>query len=775
MKFTDGQWLVKSKHEFLHPVQVFSVTFNGKEMVVYSYTKPVVERAKSLDQASFTLRFTTQQPDTITVKSSHFEGMKKRGPAFTCKQDMALRPVFEEDGNSCSFSSGKLKAVVFKNPFSIAYYYDGKLITASHPRAQANIVNAQDEVFMREQLSLAPGEYVYGLGERFTAFLKNGQTVDMWNEDGGTASELTYKNIPFYVTNKNYGIFVNHPEKVSFEVASEQVERVQFSIPGHSVEYVVIGGGSIPQVIANYNRLTGKPALPPAWSFGLWLSTSFTTSYDEATVNSFIDGMAERELPLHVFHFDCFWMQACEWCNFTWDPETFPDPPAMLARLKKKGLKICVWINPYIAQKSSLFEEAKENHYLLERPNGDVWQWDRWQAGMGIVDFTNPDAWNWYQQKLKALLDMGVDCFKTDFGERIPTDAVYHDGSDPVKMHNYYTYLYNKCVFELLVRERGEGDAVLFARSATTGSQQFPIHWGGDCWGTYESMAESLRGGLSLCMSGFGFWSHDIGGFEKTAPADVYKRWVAFGLLSTHSRLHGSSSYRVPWLFDEEAVDVLRFFTNLRCQLMPYLWEQANHTAQSGVPMMRSMVMEFNDAACKYIDSQYMLGEKLLVAPIFNAEGKAEYYLPKGRWVHLLTGECREGGRYYEEPYNYFGLPLYMRPGCIVPIGENKHEVEYKYNVGTTFHVAPLADGGIATSTIYAAEDASVQLVVSVERNKEEYAIYLQGKGSCRFLLYGVKEGTATGAVCAQDKRGLLLTPEAGADRIVVVAKTAAL
>jgi alpha-D-xyloside xylohydrolase len=305
------------------------------------------------------------------------------------------------------------------------------------------------------------------------------------------------------------------------------------------------------------------------------LTTSFTTDYDEATVTHFVDGMAERDIPLHVFHFDCFWMKEFHWCNFEWDARVFPDPKGMLERLREKGLKICVWINPYIAQRSALFDEGMEHGYLLKRPDGSVWQWDRWQSGMGLVDFTNPDAGAWYADKLRALVEMGVDTFKTDFGERIPTDVVYHDGSDPVRMHNYYPQLYNRCVFEVLEEMLGKGQACVFARSATTGGQQYPVHWGGDSTATFESMAESLRGGLSLCTSGFGFWSHDIGGFEQTASADVYKRWCAFGLLSSHSRLHGASSYRVPWLFDEAgqpgpmASDVLRFFTKLKCRLMP--------------------------------------------------------------------------------------------------------------------------------------------------------------------------------------------------------------
>lgn len=320
--------------------------------------------------------------------------------------------------------------------------------------------------YMFERLDLGVGETVYGLGERFTALVRNGQTVETSNEDGGTSTEQSYKNIPFYLTNRGYGVLVNHPQRVSFEVGSEKVSKVQFSVEGEYLEYFVIDGPTPKAVLNRYTQFTGRPALPPAWSFGLWLTTSFTTNYDEATVNSFIDGMAERHLPLHVFHFDCFWMKAFQWCDFEWDPLTFPDPEGMIKRLKEKGLKVCVWINPYIGQRSPVFKELKEKGYLLKRPDGSLWQWDKWQPGLAIYDFTNPEARQWYADKLKGLVAMGVDCFKTDFGERIPTDVQWFDGSDPQKMHNHYAFIYNELVWKVLKETVGEQEAVLFARSA---------------------------------------------------------------------------------------------------------------------------------------------------------------------------------------------------------------------------------------------------------------------------------------------------------------------
>ena len=462
-----------------------------------------------------------------------------------------------------------------------------------------------------------------------------------------------------------------------------------------------------------------------ASKFGLWLSTSFTTNYDEKTVMSFIDGMEERGIPLQVFHFDCFWMKDFHWSDFVWDSRVFPDPKGMLSRIKEKGLKVCVWINSYIAQESCLFAEGMEKGYFVKRKNGDVWQWDMWQPGMALVDFTNPAACKWFQDKLEVLLDMGVDCFKTDFGERIPTeDVVYYDGSDPVKMHNYYTYLYNKTVYELLQRKRGKDDAVLFARSATAGGQKFPVHWGGDCWSNYEAMAESMRGGLSLTMSGFGYWSHDIGGFEDTSTPDVYKRWAAFGLLSTHSRFHGSTSYRVPWAYDDEAVDVVRFFTKLKLSLTPYLYSSAVRTSRTGVPMMRSMVLEFeNDPVCQYLDRQYMLGDSLLVAPIFNDRGEAYYYLPEGTWTNYLTGETVEGGVWRKEHHDYMSIPLWARENTILPVNYGLKHAADSYKEGLELKVIGLKDQ--AETTVY--EDQKEILQVSVAKDGGKISVKAAG------------------------------------------------
>lgn len=734
MKFGNGCWLQKEGCECFAPQQVYFVKTEPKKVTLCAPTARINHRGDTLGGIVLTIEITSPMPEVIRVKTSHHLGVQKKGPDFELNIEENVDLNVTEDEEKIRIESGSLALIITKEYWSMTYERNGEVITKSSGRDLAFMKTdwngfAYDkggaDAYMRQELGLSVGELVYGMGERFTAFTKNGQSVDIWNEDGGTSTYQSYKNIPFYLTNRGYGVFVNHPEKVSFEVGTEQVSKVEFSVPGESMEYFLINGPTMKEVLERYTSLTGKPSLPPQWTFGLWLSTSFTTNYDEKTVMSFIDGMEERGIPLQVFHFDCFWMKDFHWSDFVWDSRVFPDPKGMLSRIKEKGLKVCVWINSYIAQESCLFAEGMEKGYFVKRKNGDVWQWDMWQPGMALVDFTNPAACKWFQDKLEVLLDMGVDCFKTDFGERIPTeDVVYYDGSDPVKMHNYYTYLYNKTVYELLQRKRGKDDAVLFARSATAGGQKFPVHWGGDCWSNYEAMAESMRGGLSLTMSGFGYWSHDIGGFEDTSTPDVYKRWAAFGLLSTHSRFHGSTSYRVPWAYDDEAVDVVRFFTKLKLSLTPYLYSSAVRTSRTGVPMMRSMVLEFeNDPVCQYLDRQYMLGDSLLVAPIFNDRGEAYYYLPEGTWTNYLTGETVEGGVWRKEHHDYMSIPLWARENTILPVNYGLKHAADSYKEGLELKVIGLKDQ--AETTVY--EDQKEILQVSVAKDGGKISVKAAG------------------------------------------------
>lgn len=553
-------------------------------------------RYDTLNLPTFNVDITTPAEGVIRVCAEHWQGATEY-PGFPLNADepgnrdyVTVQANGNGDGEvgvngaDVTLTTGGLTVKVVKGaPWNLTFIgEDGKVLTESAGKslgrfklgAESNVTaqpvsefgvtmdgSARDEsdVFIAIQLHLSVGEDVYGLGERFGAYVKNGQSVDIWNEDGGTASEQGYKDIPFYMTSNGYGVLVNNRGHVSFEIGSENTE---------------------------------------------------------ATINSFIDGMAERDIPLAAFHYDCYWMCEFHWCDFEWDKRFFGDIESTLKRLHE------------------------DKGYLVRKPNGEVWQTDFWQAGMGLVDFTNPAAREWFKDKVKALLNQGVDAIKTDFGERIPRDVVWYDGSPKLSMHNWYTQLYNQAVFEAIEETYGKGNACLYARSATVGGQQQPVHWGGDCESTFNGMAQSLRAGLSLTSSGFGFWSHDIGGFEGAFPDPaVYKRWVAFGMLGSHSRLHGSTVYRVPWLFDEEdekngvalvpgqtAVDVVREFTKLKLELMPYVYQLGLQPHVNGTPVMRSMFVEFpDDPACRTLDRQYMFGPSMLVAPVFTYSGEVSY------------------------------------------------------------------------------------------------------------------------------------------------------
>ncbi|MDR2568892.1 MAG: alpha-xylosidase [Oscillospiraceae bacterium] len=724
MKFMNGYWLPGNGLKTDCAAQPYDISFSQNSITVLATTKVIHNRGMTLEGPNLEVTYSSTAKNIIKVHIVHFKGSIDNSPKFELNEDQGFTPEINDRADSAELISGDTKVVISKGEaWNISFYHKDRRLTGGGWRSVGYskqntlkskikaLSGAEDwffdppsgdaSVYIFDRLDLGVGECIYGFGEKFTSFVKNGQTVDVWNSDGGTCTEQSYKSIPFYISSNGYGVLVNSSDMVSFEVGSEIVSKVSISVPGEKLEYFIIGGDNLKDVLANYTTLSGKPALPPAYSFGLWLSTSFTTKYNEETVNSFVDGMAERDIPLQVFHFDCFWMKEFEWCNMEWDTRQFPDPQSMLDRLKAKGLELCVWINPYVGQRSKLFDIGMEKGYFVKNIDGSVFQADLWQPGVAIVDFTNPEANEWYCGLLKSIYEMGIRNIKTDFGERIPTNVKYHSGEDPMKMHNYYSYLFNKAVYGSLEEYFGESETCLFARSATVGSQKYPVHWGGDCFASYDAMAETLRAGLSLCSSGFGFFSHDIGGFEATATPDLYKRWCAFGLLSTHSRLHGSVSYRVPWLFDEEACDVLRFYTKLKGRLMPYLYIQAVKTHETGIPMMRAMAVEFdNDPACKYLDTQYMLGDSLLIAPVFNEQGIVEFYLPEGIWTDIVSGEKYKGGKYYKRTCGYMEMPMLARENSIIGFGDFNDSVVYDYVENAEFVIYAPTDGAIIVEEI---------------------------------------------------------------------------
>ncbi|TFK55276.1 alpha-glucosidase [Heliocybe sulcata] len=799
MKFNDGFWLLKDGVRAYHGLQATDVKQDKAGYALQVATKPIRHRGDTLGGPLLSIRIHSPTEGVIGVKIEHFKDPKPYPAIPLFPDEMAAPNVRHGKPNSpYTLSTGGLTAEIAENPYTITFKSPARTLTSAGYKHQAiydipykwtagtaanSSCLAQDFSsnphpeappqsirYIHSELNISPGELVYGLGEQFGTFLKNGQSVSIWNRDGGTSSEQAYKCVPFYITNRGYGLFINHAGEVEVEVGSEKVSKVGVSVAGESLEYFLIYGETPLEILERYTRITGRPALLPTWTFGLWLSTSFLTNYDTQTVSGFLQGMQDRKCPVRVFHLDCFWMKQYEWCSFTFDPDNFPDPKAYLSDIKEKyGVKICVWINPYISQLSPIFLEGAESGYFIKRKDGSPWQWDLWQPGLAVVDFTNPAAQKWYLDKLEALIDLGVDTFKTDFGERIPhAGIVYHDGSDPMKMHNYYAVLYNELVFNLLKRRFGAGEAVVFARSA---------HAGGDCESTFEAMAETLRGGLSLTLSGFAFSSHDIGGFEGHPPPEVYRRWVAFGLFSSHSRLHGSNSYRVPWEYGEEAAQDMAKFVETKHQLMPYLYNLAIQANQRGSPVMRAMFVEFlSDRTTHYLDRQYMFGPSLLVAPVFvPLDEESEYYLPAGRWTSFFHPERTiQGPVWIKEKVPIDEIPVWVRPNTILCLGpEGVGRPDYDLDKGVEVRLYELDDGQKVGTQIPTGKGGEIAGTVTAIRKGEEVKVNVTGSpGVARLSLFFTgKYMVAKSGGGLNSARDILTTKVTGNEIILKVRK----
>ena len=781
MKFNEGAWRARQGYKLHTAKQIIEYTYSADSIHLYVLCGIIKPGTVCSHGTALEYIFTSPRTNTIRVHINHFSGVVKKGPFFTLNEQTNIARVEETDIHLILYSGDSRVEINKAGILEYHFYYKDRLLTCNggttyitdfeyeaHRLADFNYRKLSRgymcDTYLRERLKLSIDEKIYGLGERFLPLVRNGQSVDVWNRDCGcTNNEQGYKNIPFHLSSRGYGILVNTPQYVNYEIATESTQNTAFSVEGEELEYILLGADSPLGVMSEYTALTGRTPVPPAWSFGLWLSTSWVPEPTAGEILEIIDKMSTLGIPLSVFHFDARWMADFHDCNFQWHPR-YGDAREMLRKIHDRGIKVCCWINPYVSQASRLFAEGAEKGYFIKKSDGSIYQTDDWMIGMAYVDFTNIEASKWYCERLEEILDMGVDAIKTDFGERIPTDVVYFDGSDPRRMHNYYPYLYNKTIYELLKQKYGERDACVFARSATVGTQQFPINWGGDNEATYSSMADTLRGCLSLCQSGFGFSAHDISGFMGTATPDLYNRWVAFGMLSTHSRLHGNKTLRMPWCFDEQCCDVLRHFTRLKCSLMPYIFEQAVNVNLYGYPEMRAMSLEFpDDPNCQHLELQYMLGSRLMIAPIFNKSGSVRFYVPKGRWTDFQTGEVFYGERYYTRTYDYMHLPILVRPNSIIPVGNTDNSVEYDYAKESIYRIYELE--AFTECHIYSEKAEEILKIVAV-RNGDRISVSTFGdrtEEKYKIQLIGVKRITAMQNVqCEENPQGVLLISDIG-------------
>lgn len=551
----------------------------------------------------------------------------------------------------------------------------------------------EDAVRSTLSFECLPDECFCGTGERFTKMDLSGRTFQLKNQDGqGVNNRRCYKNIPFYLSSRLYGVFYHTSSYCKLSLADHSTRSVQFLNEEPRIDAFIIGGATPERILHGYRCLTGFPPMLPLWSFGIWMSRMTYFSADE--VNAICDRMRQEHYPCDVIHLDTGWFKTDWLCEWKFNDERFPDPLKFIHDLKDKGYRVSLWQLPYIAEEAEQITAARANHYIAEPQGKDLQQTEEGRSNFssldyaGTIDFTYPAATEWYKGLLRRLLELGVTCIKTDFGENIHMDAQYH-GMTAERLNNLYALLYQKAAFEVTQEVCGQPThyasapdtadhaGIVWARSAWAGCQRYPLHWGGDSAHSWDGLAGSLKGGLHFGLSGFAFWSHDVPGFHSlpdfmNSPLheDIYVRWTQFGVFSSHMRYHGSHK-REPWHYPAIAPIVKRWW-KLRYFLLPYIIDQAVHTTTTGNPMLRALLMQHpDDITAWHIDDEYYFGSEFLVCPVMNSLNRRDIYLPEGEWVNFFTGERIDAGtgrwlKNVEVPLDE--MPVFARPGATLPV-----------------------------------------------------------------------------------------------------------
>ncbi len=624
----------------------------------------------------------------LVVKTEHLHTEIKKDPWEVSIRDSEGRSVFREKNDDFN--------VLRKHEISpIGYEYDP----------------TQDSYKVRETIAIGADEKFYGFGEKFSSLNKRGQVITSWTTDAlGISTQRSYKNVPFFLSTNGYGLFIHSTYKIAYNMGASSFVSYSFEIEDADLDYFLIYGPSFKAILKRYSDLTGYAPMPPKWSFGFWMSKFGYRNRKE--VEELTDKLRKRDIPCDVVHIDPYWMgDFSQWCDLKWDEERFPNPKEMMAELKKKGFKICLWENPYVPTTTQMFKEGKERGYFVKDSDGSPFLIKGWAGDnrLAVVDFTNPEATKWYQDKHRELLQMGVATFKTDFGEWAPEDGYYYNEMRGKEAHNLYPLLYNRAVFET-IDEYTQGKALVWSRSTYAGSQKYPVHWGGDCRPTYKHMACQLRGGLSLGMSGIPFYGHDMGGFAGETNPRLYVRWSQFGFFSSHSRSHGVTP-REPWEFGKSAEDIFRKYDKLRYRLLPYIYSSAKVSTMTGLPVMRPLILEYqNDPNTHNLDLEYLFGESFLVAPLFSEDDERSLYLPGGKWIDYWNKKEYEGPSWIDYYAPWDVLPLFVKKGAIIPMGP---EMSYVGEIETdplTLDIYPDESGEF---TLYDEDQPSIDISYS--------------------------------------------------------------
>lgn len=489
---------------------------------------------------------------------------------------------------------------------------------------------------------LSPGERIYGCGESFTSLNKVGQKVNISVVDPqGPETDGMYKPVPFYFSNRGYGIFMHTSAPTTADFGASYIGAQRLFMGDETMDFFVFFGEP-KEILDKYTNVTGKSPMLPLWTFGTWMSRISYFSQKEGL--EIAHQLKANRIPADVIHFDTGWFGVDWQCDYEFAKDRFKDPVGMLKTLKKDGFHTCLWQLPYFTPKNRYFHELIEGGMAVRNANGTLNYED------AVLDLSNPKTVSWYQDKIAHLIKQGVGVIKCDFGEAAPYDGLYASGKTGFYEHNLYPLRYNKALWEAVKANSADHEGVIWARSAWAGSQRFPLHWGGDA-ATNEigsvGMLGDLRGGLSFGLSGFSFWSHDMGGFVTQSPDDLYRRWLPFGFLSSHTRAHGVPPTE-PWLISKDFTDAFRANAEMKYQLMPYVYAQAKDCSEKGLPMVRALFVEFpHDAGAWLVEDEYMYGSQLLVAPLLESGSSRTVYLPKGKWIDYQSGKVYEGG--YQE------------------------------------------------------------------------------------------------------------------------------
>ena len=504
--------------------------------------------------------------------------------------------------------------------------------------------------------TLSPGEKIVGCGESFTSINKVGQKVNLFVTDPqGPETDQMYKPIPFFMSNRGYGMFMHTSAPVTCDFGSTYIGINKLFMADEALDLFVFFGEP-KEVLNEYTCLTGKSPMPPLWSFGTWMSR--ITYFSEAEGYDVARNLRKYKIPADVIHFDTGWFETDWQCDYVFAPSRFSNPRKMIKDLLSDGFHISLWQLPYFTPKNRYFNEIIEKGLQVKNAAGTLPYED------AVLDFSNPQTVSWYQEKLSGLLSMGVGAIKVDFGEAAPLNGFYASGKGGLYEHNLYPLRYNKAVAEITKQVKGEN--IIWARSAWAGSQRYPLHWGGDAANTDIGMLGTIRGGLSLGLSGFSFWSHDIGGFVQKAPEELYRRWLPFGFLTSHSRAHGAPP-KEPWLYNDSFVRAFRESAEMKYRLMPYIYAQAKECTEKGLPMLRALCIEFPaDPAVWTIEDQYLFGSDLLVAPLMEAGNKRNVYLPGGKWIDYQSGKVYQPG-WNEIEAGQIPAVILVRDGVALP------------------------------------------------------------------------------------------------------------